>query len=194
MATLKNKEIITDSLAVGERLTVTGGSVVTISYGGNDVERVIATSGSYIFEGYPILIMYKIAAREDLTFTETAMTDDVQVNGNIDFKGNLTTSANHIKSVQAGITADTGSIQDGSPLTKDINEISTCVNIGDAVTMPPAAAGLNITIINNGATAADVFPASGDTLNGGTVNVAEALAAGAKIHYESYNGTDWETV
>ena len=96
-------------------------------------------------------------------------------------------------SVSAGITADVGSAQGGSPLTKDINEISTCANTGDSVTLPSAAAGLRITIINNGANAADVFPASGDNLGAG-VDTAASLASGSNITYVAYDATNWESV
>ena len=98
-----------------------------------------------------------------------------------------------IKTVSiTGITADTGSIQGGSPLTGSVNEISVCANIGDAVTLPLAVAGLSydVTIINNGANAADVFPALGDDLGAG-VNTAASLAVGASIIYRSYDDTNW---
>lgn len=97
------------------------------------------------------------------------------------------------RSVAAGLTADAGSAQGGTPLTKDINEISTCGTTGDSVTLPTAAAGLTVTIINNGANAADVFPASGDDLGAG-VDTAASLAAGANITYAAYDATNWVAV
>ena len=95
--------------------------------------------------------------------------------------------------VESGITADTGSAQGGSPLTKYINEISTCANAGDSVTLPTAVPGLKVIIINNGANAADVFPASGDNLGAGA-NTAASLASGANITYVSYDSTNWVSV
>ena len=94
-----------------------------------------------------------------------------------------------------GITADTGSIQGGSPLTGSVNEISVCANAGDAVTLPLAVGGFSydVTIINNGANASDVFPALGDDLGAG-VNTASSLAAGASITYRSYDDTNWIVV
>lgn len=47
-----------------------------------------------------------------------------------------------------------------------------------------------VTIVNNGAQAADVFPASGDNLGAGA-NTAASLAAGANITYVAYNATNW---
>lgn len=95
------------------------------------------------------------------------------------------------KSVTTGITADVGSAQGGSPLTTDINEVSTVGTTGDSVTLPTAVAGLEVTIINNGANACDVFPASGDNLGAG-LNTAASLAAGTNITYVAYDATNWE--
>lgn len=97
------------------------------------------------------------------------------------------------RSVTAGITAHVGSSQGDGPLTTDINEISTCANAGDAVTLPAAAAGLTITVINNGANACDVFPASGDNAGAGA-DTAVSLAAAANITYVAIDATNWVAV
>jgi len=94
------------------------------------------------------------------------------------------------RSVTAGVTAAVGSAQGDGPITTDIVQISTCANAGDAVTLPTAVAGLRVTIINNGAEACDVFPASGDNLGAG-VNTAAALAAGVNRTYQAYDATNW---
>lgn len=93
----------------------------------------------------------------------------------------------------AGITADTGSSQGDGPLTSQYNEISVCVNAGDAVTLPSAVAKLKVTIMNNGAQSCDVFPASGDDCGGGA-DTAVALAAGSNITYFAYDSTNWEAI
>ena len=105
---------------------------------------------------------------------------------NVDNKGLLNVA------VTAGITADVGSIQGGSPLTTRVNEVSVCANAGDAVTLitAPAVGSIEQTIINNGANACDVFPASGDDIGAGA-DTAVSLAAGANITYVSYNNTNW---
>ena len=90
----------------------------------------------------------------------------------------------------AGITADTGSSQGDGALTSSFNEISVCANAGDAVTLPTAAAGQKVTIINNGANTCDVFPASSDNCGGG-VDTAVSLAAGADITYFAYDATNY---
>ncbi len=95
------------------------------------------------------------------------------------------------RGVEFGITADVSSVQGGGALTATINEISTCANVGDAVTLLPAVSGLRQTIINNGANACDVFPNTGDNLGVGA-NTAVSLAAGANITYVCYDfATNW---
>lgn len=96
-------------------------------------------------------------------------------------------------STSPGLTASVGSAQGGTPLTTDINEISTCANANDSVTLPSAEAGLIVTIINNGANAAGVFPAAGNDLGGG-LNIEASLAAGSNITYAAYNNINWEVV
>ena len=92
----------------------------------------------------------------------------------------------------AGITAHTDSIQGAGPLLVGVNQISVCANAGDAVTLPPAESdtSINVSIINNGAQACDVFPASGDDCGAGA-DTAVSLAAGANITYTSYDDTTW---
>jgi hypothetical protein len=81
------------------------------------------------------------------------------------------------------ITADVGSAQGGSPLTRSFNVISVCANAGDSVTLPAVfKAGTLIFIKNNGANSSDVFPASGDNCGAGA-NTAVALANGKGVAY-----------
>ena len=70
-----------------------------------------------------------------------------------------------IRDVNAGITASTTQSQGQGALTAEINEISTVANASDTVTLITAAAGVNQTIINNGANDLQIFPASGDDLS-----------------------------
>jgi len=94
--------------------------------------------------------------------------------------------------VTATITADAGSIQGGSPLTRSFNEIAVSGTTGDSVTLPAAAAGQFVLITNHGANSADVFPASGDAINEASANAAKALAADASMMCYSYDATNWE--
>lgn len=120
----------------------------------------------------------------------TQLLIDAQVGGITKF--NINTAGLIQNTAVAGITADTGSSQGDGPLTSSVNEISVCANVGDAVTLPAAVVNISysVMIINNGAQACDVFPASGDNLGAGA-DTASSLAAGANITYVSYDDTNW---
>lgn len=95
------------------------------------------------------------------------------------------------RGIESGITADVSGVQGGGLLTATINEISTCANAGDSVTLLTAVSGLKQTIINNGANACDVFPNTSDNLGAGT-NAQVSLAAGANITYVCWDfATNW---
>jgi hypothetical protein len=96
--------------------------------------------------------------------------------------------------VSVGVTAHTGSSQGDGAISSFFTEISVCANAGDAVTLPTAAAGKLVVIANNGANSADVFPASGDKIDGGSANAALALAVGSNRIYICQDATDWDTI
>jgi len=95
-------------------------------------------------------------------------------------------------STTAGITASTTQSQGQGALTTTINEISTCANAGDTVTLPTAAAGVIVVIINNGAESANVFPASGDNIDGTGADTAVTQGAGANFIYVAHDADNWD--
>ena len=96
--------------------------------------------------------------------------------------------------VSATVTADVGSIQGGSPITRSLVEVATCVNSGDAVTLPTAVAGRFVIVTNHGAQAADLFPASGDAINEAAADTAKSVAANATVMCYAYDATNWEVL
>lgn len=99
----------------------------------------------------------------------------------------------------AGITAGTTQTQAGATaLTAQVNQISTCANANDGAALPPAAAGLIVRIINNGAQVMQVWPDNGqeDTIDGGAADAVDAntLAVGDTRTYVAYNTNAWETL
>lgn len=95
------------------------------------------------------------------------------------------------RSTTSGITASTTQTQGEGPLTTDINEISTVANANDTVTLPTALTGSETVVINNGANALQIFPASGDDLGDG-VDVSTSLASGSNIVFVALDDTNWE--
>ncbi len=94
------------------------------------------------------------------------------------------------ESVRAVITASTTQTQGNGALTADINEISTVGSANDTVTLPTAAPGREVVIINNGVNDLRIFPASGDDLGAGA-NLSTTLEPNEVVEYIAYDATTW---
>jgi len=92
----------------------------------------------------------------------------------------------------ASITASVTQTQGQGTLTALINEISTCANDDDTVTMPSADAGSYCKIINNGAKNLQIFPASGQDLGAGS-NTATKLPPNSSTTFHCYAVGFWHT-
>ena len=97
-------------------------------------------------------------------------------------------------SVTAGITASTTQTQGEGALISGVNEVSTVANANDTVTLPTAVAGRQCIVINNGANTLQIFPATGNYINTGAINIPVTAAAGDNIIFVAYNSTKWEAV
>lgn len=91
------------------------------------------------------------------------------------------------ESVTTGITASTThTLVGATPLTTQINYVSTCANASDAVALPSASAamvGVAIVVFNAGAAAAAVWPQTSDTIDGGSAGVAVTLTNAKRCIY-----------
>lgn len=125
-----------------------------------------------------------------LTVTNAAA---FSVGGNLLASGNLNVDGFVNGSTTSGITAVNPGGQGDGALTTEINEVSTVGAGDDAVTLPTAAIGRKVMIINNGANQLEIWPASGDDAGGGA-NTAITLAAGSNLHLVAYNVTNWEVM
>lgn len=63
---------------------------------------------------------------------------------------------------------------------------------GDSVKLPNVTVGAKVTIKNNGANAADVFPSTGDSINGLAANTAIRIAPNSTIVFFATSNTTWE--
>lgn len=99
-----------------------------------------------------------------------------------------------VVSVATGLTAHAGGTQGAAlALTAQFNEITTSATAGDSVKLPLAVVGLKTIIKNNGATAIDVFPATGDSINTLAVNTAIRIAPGDIKSFHAMDSTVWES-
>ena len=180
--TLTNKSIDGDNNTVVD-LPYT--AIKSTSRSGSDATLITGTKGT---SGN----FSKWNADGDLVDAKTEPTGDVVGTTDTQTLTNKTLTLSK-KSVTASITAVNPGAQGDGALTTDINEISVCGTQDDAVTLPTAVAGLEITVINNGAQRLEIFPASADHIDAGAVNVAVTLAAAANATFVAYDATHWIT-
>ena len=64
------------------------------------------------------------------------------------------------------------------PLTASLNRLATVATAGDSVKLPKSAAGLEVTIVNDGANACQVFSNDIAAINGAAAGTGFSLAAG----------------
>jgi len=77
------------------------------------------------------------------------------------------------ESTTNGITAFAGGGQgSAAALSTEINRVSTVATVGDSIRLPAAVAGLTLVVANTAANACNVFPGTGDTINGQAANAA----------------------
>lgn len=99
------------------------------------------------------------------------------------------------RAVSAGI-ACAGTTQAGATrLVRDFNEIASCAaGVDDAVVAPSAAAGMMITVANTTASAAQLFPASGETIDGLAADTAITLPAGKTVMLFCFAPRAWRSL
>jgi hypothetical protein len=115
------------------------------------------------------------------------------------FLGNIadpiSTSSLIMKSSEDSISAAGATQGAATPLTAQLNRVTTVTaTTDDGVSLPAAAAGLEIVVINAHATdALAIWPATGDAINGGSANAEDssALSAGSSRRYYAFDATNW---
>lgn len=117
---------------------------------------------------------------------------NVSSSGNIT-SGNVITTGYHIRSVNTGISA-AGTVQgNATPLTKEINIVST-VSTGQGVVLPTAVAGMVINIVNTSANSLLVYPASSAIINSQAANAALTMPTSSSLQFIASSSTQWYTV
>lgn len=100
----------------------------------------------------------------------------------------------HTTEYEAGIVASTTHTQaGGTPLLARVNEVATVASTNDSVTMWPAHPGADIWIKNNDSSILQNFPASGDAIDGNTVDLPMFISPGDTIHLHCAEPGMWES-
>lgn len=111
---------------------------------------------------------------------------DVQANGDV------VSAGNYRRSVVDGIDVTGDTVQGSEPLTKDINRVTLCDAGGTSgPTLPPANAGLVITVINSCADTILLFPAAGDFIDGKNLDAPITLFSNDTAVCHALDTTLW---
>jgi hypothetical protein len=81
---------------------------------------------------------------------------------------------------QGNVTAATGGQGSATPITQALANVTTTAS-GGGVVLPPAKAGMQINVANNGANSLQVYGNGSDTINGTAGSTGVALTAGASF-------------
>lgn len=98
-------------------------------------------------------------------------------------------------SLSTALTAHAGGGQGSAlALPSEYNEVTVAASAGDSVKLPVAVAGVHqrVVVKNNGASAIDVFPATGDSINTLSANTAIRIVPGDSKAFVSIDSTVWE--
>lgn len=101
-----------------------------------------------------------------------------------------------LQSSQDGVTAHAGGGQaNGVPITANVVNVTTVATAADSLTLPKALAGVDIVVHNSAAVnSMNVFPATGETINGTAANTALAIGAGKSTTFTCLTAGAWITV
>ena len=201
--------INTGSSTITTTGAITGGSVVvdnlsintnTITATSGAVNIVPASGSAILLDGTISVDAGVVTGATSITSTAFVGTLSTAAQANITSVGTLTgltISGALIKSVTNSITAGSTQTQAGAAaLTTDINRVVTVGTNGDGVKLPTAVAGAKVEIINDDAAQTiQIWPATGDAIDGGSANAVDAnsLAAGGDRTYFSVDATNWYT-
>ena len=91
-----------------------------------------------------------------------------------------------------GLTAHAGGTQAAAlPLVSAINNVTTVATAGDSVLLPASAAGMEITVTNNGVASMQVYGAGTDTINGVATATGVAQLPGQTVVYTAAVAGNW---
>jgi hypothetical protein len=168
---------------------ITTGNITTINSGllqnGNSNVTITANAN--------ITLTAKSNSTMVISDTGANITGTANISGNLN-AANVIVSGYNIRSVATGIVAAGSTQGTATPLTKEINVVSTSASSATGVILPTAVAGMEITIINTSANLVFVYPGTSSFIDTQLVNVPNTLPAGNTLQVVAVSGTQWYTV
>ena len=133
----------------------------------------------------------------DLTSTVAGGYFRVSPDGNIESSGSLlnpTLDGTIYWGKETGITAFAGGGQGSAyALTKSFSVIGTCATAGDSCKLPDPD-GRKMTVINLGATAADLFPDTGHSIDTLAADTAITISPNGVVTLFGVSTTNWRQI
>jgi hypothetical protein len=150
----------------------TGGKAVTV--------KVSGQTGISVPNGAKVILMMNSAGTDIVTAT------------NYMVAATLVTPALDAEtySTSATVTAGTNAQGQGA-LTSDINVITTASSNPSGVTLPTATTGRIVAIVNKGANAVNVYPATSAYIDGLSINTSIQIPAGSSLQFVASSTTQW---
>jgi len=93
-------------------------------------------------------------------------------------------------SIEIGVVAAGSVAGDATTVTKQLVVVATTA-LNTGIIIPDAALGKEMFIFNQGANALDVYPATGDMINGAAVLI---VAIGGAVVLKAVDATDWYSI
>lgn len=93
-------------------------------------------------------------------------------------------------STAAAVTAGTNAQAQGA-LTSDYSVITTASSNPSGATLPTATTGRRVIVVNKGANAVNVYPASGASIDALSANTAISLPVGGMMMFNASSATQW---
>lgn len=106
--------------------------------------------------------------------------------------GSVTVTTSLAKSLSPTVSAAGSNQGTATALTTDYNVVTT-VDASQGVVLPTGTAGREVTIVNRGANALLVYPASGGSIDGAAANAAVTVPVNAEISFFASTSSQWYT-
>lgn len=109
--------------------------------------------------------------------------------------GDISSNGYMLVSVGSGISASGTTLSTATPLTKQVNVVSSsATGTNDGVRLPAATVGMQIVIINTASNPVKIYPANGGTIDSIGVNGSFSLGVGARLLIIATSTTQWYTM
>lgn len=184
-----NNAVFTTVSGNGSGLSAIAGANVT----GTVANATYATSAGSATTATSATTAGTVTTNAQPNITSTGTLTSLTVSGNISAQANVNMNGFVIRSVATGIAASGSTQATATAIAKEMNLVTT-VTSGTGVLLPPAVAGMAITIINTSANSLLVYPHVGGNINGAAANTAFTQPSGATLQFVTPNTTDWYTV